>query len=106
MHGVSTQRPDHLAAFAEYARLPFGLLSDTDLALATSLRLPTFRAAGVDRLKRLTLVVDSGRAIRSVLFPITDPAASVAETLALIRAAEAAGGHPHRGTAPSAVTEG
>ena len=56
VHGVSTQRPDQLAAFAEHAGLPFPLLSDTDLTLAASLRLPTFRGAGVDRLKRLTLV--------------------------------------------------
>ena len=85
VRGVSTQRPDQLAAFAEHARLPFALLSDTDLVLAASLRLPTFRAAGVDRLKRLTLVVDNERSIRSVLFPVTDPAASVDEALALIK---------------------
>lgn len=87
VRGVSTQRPDQLAAFAVYAGLPFALLSDTDLALAASLRLPTFRAAGVDRLKRLTLLVDSERTIHGVLFPITDPAASVDDTLALIRSA-------------------
>lgn len=83
--GISTQRPDQLAAFAEHARLPFALLSDTDLILAASLRLPTFRAAGVDRFKRLTLVVDGERSIRGVLFPVTDPAASVDEALAVIR---------------------
>ncbi len=85
VHGVSTQRPDQLAAFTEYARLPFRLLSDADLLLAASLRLPTFRAAGMDRLKRLTLVVDRTRVIRGVLFPVTDPAASVGEALDLIR---------------------
>lgn len=83
VRGVSTQRPDQLAAFAAHAELPFSLLSDTDLTLAASLRLPTFRAAGVDRLKRLTLVVDHQRIIRGVLFPVTDPAASVDEALAL-----------------------
>ena len=87
VRGISTQRPDRLAAFAAHADLPFALLSDTDLALAASLRLLTFRAAGVDRLKRLTLVVDSRRTIHGVLFPITDPAASVDDTLALIRSA-------------------
>jgi peroxiredoxin len=77
VHGVSTQRPDQLAVFAEYVDLPFALLSDTDLALAASLRLPTFRAAGMDRPKRLTMILDDQRTIRAVEFPVTDPAASV-----------------------------
>ena len=83
VRGVSTQRPDQLAAFAEHARLPFTLLSDADLLLAGSLRLPTFRAGGADRLKRLTLVVNRDRVIEGVLFPVTDPAASVGEALRL-----------------------
>jgi DNA-binding HxlR family transcriptional regulator/peroxiredoxin len=85
VRGVSTQRPDQLAAFAEHAGLPFALLSDADLELAASLRLPTFRAAGVDRLKRLTLLVDDTRVVRHVLFPVTDPAGSVDDALALVR---------------------
>jgi DNA-binding HxlR family transcriptional regulator/peroxiredoxin len=85
VHGVSTQRPDQLAAFAEHARLPFTLLSDVDLDLAASLRLPTFRAAGTERLKRLTLLVGADRVIRQVLFPVTDPAGAVEDALALVR---------------------
>ncbi|WP_439944518.1 winged helix-turn-helix transcriptional regulator [Streptomyces sp. BBFR115] len=84
VHGVSTQRPDQLAAFAEHARIAFPLLSDADLQLAGSLRLPTFRAAGVDRLKRLTLVLDASRTVRGVLYPLQDPAGSVDDALALI----------------------
>ncbi|GAA4555263.1 hypothetical protein GCM10023193_01180 [Planotetraspora kaengkrachanensis] len=83
--GVSTQRPDQLAAFAEHARLPFPLLSDQDSKLAAGLLLPTFRAAGVDRFKRLTLLVDPDAIIRAVQFPISDPAGSVDEMLALVR---------------------
>ncbi|MEU4693667.1 winged helix-turn-helix transcriptional regulator [Actinoplanes sp. NPDC023714] len=83
VRGVSTQRPDQLAAFAEHARLPFPLLSDQDQKLAAGLLLPTFRAAGVDRLKRLTLLVDPAATIRAVQFPITDPAGSVDEMLRL-----------------------
>ncbi|MFJ9844055.1 winged helix-turn-helix transcriptional regulator [Kitasatospora sp. NPDC101155] len=84
VYGVSTQRPDQLAAFAEHARIPFPLLSDAGLALAGSLRLPTFRASGVDRLKRLTLVLDATRTVRAVLYPVTDPAGSVEDALALL----------------------
>lgn len=84
VHGISTQRPDQLAAFAEHARIPFPLLSDADLRLAAALRLPTFRAAGVDRLKRLTLVLDADRTVRGVLYPVIDPAGSVEDALDLV----------------------
>ena len=81
VHGVSTQRPDELADFAAAERLGFSLLSDQHLELTSALRLPTFRADGVDRIKRLSLLVDESRTIRSVLYPIVDPAASVSELL-------------------------
>jgi peroxiredoxin/DNA-binding HxlR family transcriptional regulator len=81
VYGVSTQRPDQQAAFAEFARLPFRLLSDEDGRLAASLRLPMFRAAGVDRLKRQTLLLGPGGEVRHVQMPITDPAGSVREML-------------------------
>ncbi|GAA2143379.1 hypothetical protein GCM10009760_29680 [Kitasatospora kazusensis] len=86
MYGVSTQRPDQLAAFAAHARIRFPLLSDADLRLSAALRLPTFRAAGVDRLKRLTLLVAADRTVRGVLYPLDDPAGSVEDALALIDA--------------------
>ncbi|HEY7146449.1 MAG TPA: winged helix-turn-helix transcriptional regulator [Streptosporangiaceae bacterium] len=86
VYGVSTQRPDELSAFAGHARIGFPLLSDTGLTLAMSLRLPTFRAGGTDRLKRLTLVAGRDRAIRGVLYPVADPAGSVDDALALIEA--------------------
>ena len=85
IRGVSTQRPDQLEAFATQAGLPFPLLSDQDVKLAAGLRLPTFRAAGTDRFKRLTLLADPTATIRKVQFPITDPAASVTEMLAEAR---------------------
>ncbi len=40
----------------------------------------------MDRFKRLTLLADPAATIRSVQFPITDPAASVTEMLAEARA--------------------
>jgi DNA-binding HxlR family transcriptional regulator/peroxiredoxin len=86
IRGVSTQRPDQQRAFAEHARLPFPLISDQDGRLAAGLRLPTFRAAGVDRFKRLTLLLDPAATIRVIQFPVTDPAGSVGEMLASARA--------------------
>ncbi|WP_415954218.1 winged helix-turn-helix transcriptional regulator [Streptomyces sp. KLOTTS4A1] len=85
VHGVSTQRPDEQRDFAEKERLRFPLLSDAELSLAAALRLPTFRAGGVSRLKRLTLVVDRERRIREVFYPVTDITASVDAALEAVR---------------------
>ncbi|WP_406345120.1 winged helix-turn-helix transcriptional regulator [Streptomyces sp. NBC_00648] len=91
VHGVSTQRPDEQRAFADKERLRFPLLSDADLTLTAALRLPTFRTAGVSRLKRLTLVVDRDRTVIEALYPITDIEASVRAALEAVRRAGAGG---------------
>jgi DNA-binding HxlR family transcriptional regulator/peroxiredoxin len=77
IHGVSTQRPDEQQAFAELENIPHLLLSDTDLTLTAALRLPTFRAGGYERLKRLMLVVAPTREITAVHYPITDIPAAI-----------------------------
>lgn len=82
--GVSTQRPAEQREFAEHNGIGFPLRSDAGLELATALRLPTFRAGGTVRLKRLTLVVDRERTIRAVQFPIPDVTGSVEEALRLV----------------------
>ncbi|MDK0518806.1 winged helix-turn-helix transcriptional regulator [Streptomyces sp. ML-6] len=85
VRGISTQRPDEQRAFAEAERLRFTLLSDAELELTAALRLPTFRAGGTSRLKRLTLVVDRNRTVLRALYPITDIEASVREALSAVR---------------------
>lgn len=80
IRGVSTQRQDEQAAFAEMEGIPFPLLSDVDLRLAAALRLPTFRSGQTLRLKRLILVVDPERVIRHVIFPVVDIPAAVTES--------------------------
>ncbi|GAA2822245.1 hypothetical protein GCM10010441_53360 [Kitasatospora paracochleata] len=89
VHGVSTQRPDEQLAFAEAERLTFPLLSDTALELTAALRLPTLRAAGTARLKRLTLVVDPERVVREVFYPVSDIAGSVDAALRAVRTGRA-----------------
>jgi DNA-binding HxlR family transcriptional regulator/peroxiredoxin len=84
--GISSQRTDQQAAFAEHARLPFALLSDLDLRVGTALRLPAFRVAGTDRYKRQTLLLDRTGTVRHAQMPITDPAGSVTEMLSTVRA--------------------
>lgn len=83
--GVSTQHPEQLAAFAAHAELPYLLASDQDGLAASALRLPMFRAGGVDRLKRVTLLVDPEGAVRFVQAPVVDPAQSVEDVLAIVR---------------------
>lgn len=83
--GVSTQRPGEQADFAAANGIRFPLLSDADLELTAALRLPTFRAGGTTRLRRLTLVVDRDRVVRATLFPIPDVTGSVEEALRLVR---------------------
>jgi DNA-binding HxlR family transcriptional regulator/peroxiredoxin len=82
--GVCTQRPEQLADFAAAQDVPFPLLSDQALEFSAALRMPTFRAAGADRLKRATLIVDAQRTIRGVLYPVPDPVASVDEALRIL----------------------
>lgn len=45
--------------------LPFELLSDAGLSLGRILELPRFEAAGQAFYKRLTLIADSGRIIKT-----------------------------------------
>jgi len=83
VYGVSTQDTDDQREAVARLHLPFPLLSDTDLHLATALGLPTFEAAGLTLLKRLTLVIRDGR-IERVWYPVFPPdthAAAVVEWL-------------------------
>jgi DNA-binding HxlR family transcriptional regulator/peroxiredoxin len=81
VRGVSTQRTDEQQAFARAEEIPHLLLSDLDLELAAALRLPTFRAGGYERLKRVVLVIDADRTVKAVRYPVTDIADAVAWAL-------------------------
>ncbi|HEY0168919.1 MAG TPA: peroxiredoxin [Jatrophihabitans sp.] len=71
--GLSSQDPDYQAEAVHRLHLPFGMLSDPQFALADALNLPTFAAAGHDRLySRLTLVVRDG-AIEHAFYPVFPP---------------------------------
>jgi DNA-binding HxlR family transcriptional regulator/peroxiredoxin len=85
VRGVSTQPPAEQSAFAAESRITFPLLSDATLELTTALRLPTFRAGGAVRIKRLTLLVSRDRTIQDVLYPIADVTGSVENALAMVR---------------------
>src|SRR5258708_6261919 len=86
--GLSSQDPAEQAEAAARLALPFPLLSDSGLALAGQLRLPTFTAGGVVRYKRLTLVLNLGR-ISRVFYPVVPPDPHAAAVLARLRGAPA-----------------
>ncbi|TCC32407.1 winged helix-turn-helix transcriptional regulator [Kribbella sindirgiensis] len=77
VRGVSTQRTDEQQAFARAEEIPHLLLSDLELELVAALRLPTFRAGGYERLKRVVLVVGADRVVQAVRYPVTDVADAV-----------------------------
>jgi peroxiredoxin len=85
--GVSAQPLAEQQEAAERLRLPYPLVSDTDLALASALDLPTFEFEGTRLYKRLTLIARAGR-IAKVFYPVFPPdrnARDVAEWLSKAR---------------------
>lgn len=78
--GLSTQTTDYQLEMASRLHLPFEILSDADFMFSSALRLPTFDVAGMHLLKRLTLIVASGK-IEHVFYPVFPPNESVNETL-------------------------
>lgn len=77
VRGVSTQRTDEQHAFAKAEEIPHTLLSDLELELTAALRLPTFRAGGYERLKRVVLVIGADRVVKAARYPVTDIADAV-----------------------------
>ncbi|MFL6009378.1 MAG: peroxiredoxin [Rubrobacteraceae bacterium] len=78
--GSSTQDTEYQREAATRLHLPFTLLSDSDLAFAGTLGLPTFEVDGMVLLKRLTLVIDEGW-IEKVFYPVFPPDRSAEEVV-------------------------
>jgi len=70
--GLSTQHTDYQREAAERLHLPFPLLSDAGLKLATAMQLPTFEIAGMTLLKRMALVIDDG-VVTKTFYPVFPP---------------------------------
>jgi peroxiredoxin len=79
--GISAQEPKEQREFATRERIPFPLLSDSELSLATALGLPTFEVEGMTLYKRLTLVAEEGRIVKA-FYPVFPPDRNAAEVLA------------------------
>jgi peroxiredoxin len=93
--GLSVQSPAAQAEIAQRLHLPFALLSDQDLGFARALGLPTFEAAGMTLIRRLTLIVTEG-AIEKVFYPVFPPDLNADEVIVWLLA------HPRR---PTQITE-
>lgn len=82
--GLSTQDTAYQREAAQRLHLPFPLLSDEHLALATALRLPLMQAGSMTLIKRLALVIDDGR-IAKVFYPVFPPDRSAGDVLAWLK---------------------
>ena len=67
--GLSVQSTAYQQEMAQRLQLPFAVLSDHHLAFAQGLRLPLFQAAGMQLIKRLTLIAKDGN-VMAVKYPI------------------------------------
>ncbi|MHB8295736.1 MAG: MerR family transcriptional regulator [Acidimicrobiales bacterium] len=83
--GLSSQDSGYQREMVDRLGLPFAMLSDTDLALAETLGLPTFRAGGMTLFKRLTFVI-SGMRIEHAFYPVFPPNEHAQQVLAWLRA--------------------
>jgi peroxiredoxin len=83
--GLSAQSAAEQLEFAAREHIPFPLLSDPGLALASELRLPTFEVDGMTLYRRLTLVAEGGVVVKA-FYPVFPPDRNAAEVLAWLKA--------------------
>jgi peroxiredoxin len=77
VYGLSVQSTDYQREMATRLHLPFQVLSDEQYQFQKALNLPTFVAAGMTLLKRVTLISNDGyiEALHYPIFPSdSDPA--------------------------------
>jgi peroxiredoxin len=75
--GLSVQTTEYQKEMADRLHLPFSVVSDVNYEFQKALNMPTFIAAGMTLLKRVTLITNNG-VIEAVHYPIfpsdSDPA--------------------------------
>jgi peroxiredoxin len=84
VYGLSTQDTGYQQEAADRLHLPFPILSDTELNLATSLHLPMFMTSGMTLLARMALVIEDGTIVK-VFYPVFPPDKSAEEVIAWLR---------------------
>ena len=83
--GLSTQDTAYQQELATRLHLPFPVLSDADLRLATSMRLPTMKAGGLTLIKRMAMVIDNS-IVTHLFYPVFPPDQNAADVLTWLRA--------------------
>lgn len=83
--GISAQSAAEQAEFASREHIPFPLLSDAGLELATALHLPTFEVEGLRLYRRLTFVAEAGTIVKA-FYPVFPPDRDAATVLGWLRA--------------------
>jgi peroxiredoxin len=83
--GLSAQHHDEQREFAQREHIPYPLLSDPALELASTLRLPTFEADGRCYYRRLTFIARERR-IAKVFYPVFPAHLNASEVLSWLTA--------------------
>ncbi|MET0876186.1 MAG: peroxiredoxin [Tardiphaga sp.] len=83
--GLSTQDNDYQTEMASRLHLPFPVLSDEKLELATALDLPTMEVADLTLIKRMALIVDDAK-ITHVFYPVFPPDRNAGDVLEWLKA--------------------
>ncbi len=88
VYGASSQAHSDQVEASERLHLPFELLSDFSLELASALKLPTFEYNSSTLIKRLTLIIENG-IIKKVFYPIFPPNENAANVIAWLKERQA-----------------
>lgn len=88
VYGISSQDNDYQRELVERLKLPFSMLADPDVTIASALGLPTFTAGGQRLYRRLTLIIHDAR-IERVFYPIFPPNEHAQEVLTWLRLSRA-----------------
>lgn len=100
VYGLSSQSTADQLEAVDRLHLPFPLLSDVGLLLATALDLPTFSAGGRRLFRRITLVVSQAR-VEHVFYPVHPPDAHAGGVLSWLRSTTT----PGSGAGPSPIVD-
>lgn len=84
LFGLSSQDTEYQREAAERLHLPFQLLSDPGLELASQLGLPTFETEGKRLFKRITLILQDG-CIRHLFYPVFPPDRNAQDVIEYLR---------------------
>jgi peroxiredoxin/ketosteroid isomerase-like protein len=84
VYGLSAQALEEQRGFAELHDMPYPLLNDTELRLASALRLPTFQVDGMRLYRRLALVAEKGL-ISRVFHPVSAPERNARDVVEWLR---------------------